>query len=187
MKIFEGTIITCDAKNSVYKYLVEENGKIKFVGNELPSEYSNLQNVEKISLGKKALLPSFVDTHMHFASFATFNAGLNVMDARSNKEIQQRLGEFIKHDKAKITIAFGASPYSVSDGHLITRSELDEVSGNQPVFFIKYDGHACVVNSALLKKVESKVKDLHDALPIYSRNSCNSAYKKYAKSHGLLC
>ena len=160
MKIFDGTILTCDAENNIYKYLVEDKGRIIFVGNEIPSEYLSEKNVEKISLGKKVLLPSFVDTHMHFASFATFNAGLNVMNARSNKEIQERLGEFIKHDKAKITIAFGASPYSVSDGHLITRSELDEVSGNQPVFFIKYDGHACVVNTALLKKVEDKVKNL---------------------------
>ena len=142
MTVFEGTIITCDAENNVYKYLVEDNGRIKFVGNELPKEF---ETAEKIQLGKKVLVPSFVDTHMHFASFATFNAGLNVMNARSNKEIQERLKEFIKHDKAKITIAFGASPYSVSDGHLITRSELDEASGNQPVFFIKYDGHACVV------------------------------------------
>ena len=32
-------------------------------------------------LDGRALLPAFVDTHQHFASFSTFNAGLNVKDA----------------------------------------------------------------------------------------------------------
>ena len=157
MKVYEGTILTVDKDDSVVKFLVEDAGKIVFVGDELPTSY---ENAERIKLGKKALCPSFVDTHLHFASFATFNAGLNVMNAKNNKEIQDRLKEFVKKDKAKITIAFGASPYSVSDGHLITKAELDEASGDKPVFFIKYDGHACVVNSALLKMVDDKVKGL---------------------------
>ncbi|MDD6191946.1 MAG: amidohydrolase [Lachnospiraceae bacterium] len=157
MKVYEGTIITCDEKNTVARYLVEDDGKILYVGDALPKTYENVQRVE---LGQRALIPSFVDTHMHFASFATFNAGLNVMDARSNAEIQKRLQEFLKRDTAKIAIAFGASPYSVSDGRLISRQELDAVSGDRPVFFVKYDGHACVVNSALLEQVKDKVKNL---------------------------
>lgn len=157
MRVYSGTIITCDKDNTIAKYLVEDAGKIIFVGDSLPEAYSEF---ELIDLGEKALLPPFVDTHMHFASFATFNAGLNVMDARSNAEIQTRLKEFVKTNTAKIIIAFGASPYSVSDGRLISRTELDEASGDRPVFFIKYDGHACVVNTALLNQVKDKVKDL---------------------------
>lgn len=157
MKVFSGTIITCDKDNSIARYLVEDKGRIIFVGNELPAEYNNANT---INLGERALLPPFVDTHMHFASFATFNAGLNVMDARSNAEIQERLKEFLKTDNAKIAIAFGASPYSVSDGRLISRAELDAASGDRPVFFVKYDGHACVVNTALLNQIREKVKNL---------------------------
>ena len=157
MKVYEGTIITCDDKDTVAKYLVEDEGRIVYVGDNLPDQYGT---AEILPLGKRALVPSFADTHMHFASFATFNAGLNVMDAKSNAEIQKRLREFLKTDKAKIAIAFGASPYSVSDGRLISREELDEASGDRPVFFVKYDGHACVVNTALLNLVKEKVKDL---------------------------
>ena len=150
MKVYEGYIITCDDKNTIAKYLVEDAGRIVYVGDELPEQY---MAAETEVLGERALVPSFADTHMHFASFATFNAGLNVMDARSNAEIQKRLREFLKTDNAKIAIAFGASPYSVSDGRLISREELDEASGDRPVFFVKYDGHACVVNTALLNLV----------------------------------
>ena len=155
--IYEGNIITCDNENHVYRYLVEENGRIAYVGDELPEQY---KGKEIMALGKHALIPPFVDTHMHFASFATFHAGLNVMEARNNKEIAERLREFVKKDKSKIVIAFGASPYSVEEGVLISRKELDAVTGERPVMVVKYDGHACIINTALMNLVRSKVENL---------------------------
>lgn len=109
--VYEGTVLTVDKDDSVARYLVEDGGRICYVGNELPTQYAGWRRVE---LGSKALCPSFVDTHQHMASFATFNAGLNVMDARSNAEIVERVGEFAAHSDDKTLIAFGASPYSVA-------------------------------------------------------------------------
>ena len=157
MNVYEGYIITCDSKNTVTKYLVEDNGRIVYIGNDLPSRY---QEVNRILLGKKALIPSFVDTHMHLASYSTFRAGLNVMEARSNSEITSKLREFIKSNKDKLIIVFGASPYSVKEKCLISRRELDEVCQERPIMVVKYDGHACIINSALLELVRDKIKDL---------------------------
>lgn len=157
MKVFHGNILTLDNKNTIAEYLVEKNGKIAFVGDTLPSNY---QNCEIIELGQKALIPSFVDTHIHFASFATFHAGLNVMEATSNKQILEWLKTYAATAKEKLLITFGASPYSVEEGRLVNREELDSVCPDKPVFMVKYDGHACVVNTALLKKIENKVSRL---------------------------
>ena len=162
MKIYEGTIITCDKENHVYKYLVEDAGKILYVGDELPAEYRKAPGMH---LGKRALIPAFADTHIHFASFATFHAGLNVMEAKSNAEILQMLREFVATCKDKLIIGFGASPYSVSDGKLVTRAQLDEVCPDKPLFMVKYDGHACVVNTKLLNKVKKKVEHLRGYHP----------------------
>lgn len=161
MKVYCGNIITCDEKNTVAKYLVEDGGKIVFVGNELPLLY---EHAEKITIGG-ALVPSFADTHIHFASFATFHSGLNVMEARSNAQILDMLKEHLAETKENFIIGFGASPYSVSDGHLVTREQLDSVCPDKPVFMVKYDGHACVVNSVLLKKLENKVSTLRGYHP----------------------
>ena len=84
MKCYVGTILSVDANDGVYKYLVEDKGSILYVGNELPDQF---KNAEHIDLGNKVLAPAFVDTHQHFASLSTFNAGLNVMEAESNEEI----------------------------------------------------------------------------------------------------
>lgn len=157
MKVYEGAVLSCNEKNEVFRYLAEEGGKIVYVGNELPEEY---KNAEKIELGERALVPSFVDSHIHFASYATFLAGLNVADAKSNTEILENIREFVKKCEDKMIIAFGASPHSVEEKRFVTRKQLDEVCPEKPLFMVKYDGHTCVVNTKLLEKIREKAKDL---------------------------
>ena len=118
MDIYEGTILTVDKDDDVCRYLVVDDGRVAYVGDELPAE---LAHHPVQSLEGRALAPSFVDTHEHFASFSTFNAGLNVMEARSNAEIMEMVLDFTRRSDAKTLIAFGASPYSVSEGRLLSR------------------------------------------------------------------
>lgn len=157
MKIYKGTIITCDKDDTVAGYLVEDNGEILFVGDELDDKYLGH---EIIDIKDKAIIPTFVDSHIHFASFATFYSGLNVMEATSNEELLMMLKDFVENTKDKTIITFGASPHSVEEKRLVTREELDSVCKDRPIFLVKYDGHACVLNSALLNKVKDKIKNL---------------------------
>ncbi|MEY8437344.1 amidohydrolase family protein [Atopobiaceae bacterium 24-176] len=162
MKVYEGTILTVDAHDTQARYLVEDAGRILYVGDELPGVYAR---APRELLGSRALCPAFVDTHEHLASFATFHAGLNVMDARSNAQIKKMVAEFARTSTSKLLIAFGASPYSVEEGCLLSRAELDEACPDRPIMMVKYDGHACVVNSALLALVEEKVAGLRGYHP----------------------
>lgn len=162
MKCYKGAIISVNESDEVFRYLVEDDGRILYVGNELPEIYAN---AEKIDLGSRALIPAFVDTHEHFASFSMFQAGLNVMDAESNEEIQDMIRDFVKRSKRKTLIAFGASPYSVKEKRLISREELDAVCPDKEIMVVKYDGHACIVNSKLLKRMDDKVKGLRGYHP----------------------
>ena len=162
MKVYHGSILTVNKNDDVYKYLVEDGGKILFVGDELPERYKGAALVE---LGNRALIPSFADTHQHLASFSAFHAGLNVMEAASNAEILRMIEAFARTARSKVLIAFGASPYSVAEGRLVSREELDNVSFGKPLFLVKYDGHACVVNTALLEKLPPKIKQLRGYHP----------------------
>lgn len=157
MKIYEGNILTCDAQEHVYRFLVEEEGRIVYVGNELSEKY---KDKERILLGNRALIPAFGDSHIHFASYATFRAGLNVANAKSNREILEMLQEFVPKCKDKLIIAFGASNHSVAEKRLLTRRELDSVCPERPLFMVKYDGHTCIVNTKLLEKMRKKAQNL---------------------------
>lgn len=162
MRCYNGSIITVNAKDEVFKHLVEDNGRILYVGDDIPARYAS---AEMVDLGGRALIPSFVDTHQHFASFSTFNAGLNVMEASSNSEIQEMVRDFAGRSSAKTLIAFGASPYSVRERRLISREELDKACPDKDIMVVKYDGHACILNSRLLKKLDKKVRGLRGYHP----------------------
>ena len=45
MKCFEGAIITVNSNDDVVRYLVEDKGKIVYVGNELPKEYEDVERI----------------------------------------------------------------------------------------------------------------------------------------------
>ena len=162
MQCYKGSILMVNAQNEVFRCLVEDQGRILYVGNELPERYAGAPVTD---LKGKALIPSFVDTHQHFASFSTFFAGLNVMDADSNVQIAEMVRDFVKRSAGDTLIAFGASPYSVKEKRLISREELDAVCPDKEIMVVKYDGHACIVNSKLLAKMDDKVKNLRGYHP----------------------
>lgn len=162
MKCFGGNIVTVDKDDHVYRYLVEDGGKIVYVGNALPAEY---KDAERIELEGRAMIPAFVDSHQHMASFSTFQAGLNVMESESNEEMAKLIKKFAESSGEKTLIAFGASPYSVKEGRLISRTELDSVCPDKELMVVKYDGHACIVNTKLLNKMNDKVKSLRGYHP----------------------
>ena len=152
MKIYEGNIVSCDQKNSVFQYLVEDKGIIRFVGQALPSEYSSLP---RVLLGQKALLPAFADTHLHYSSYAFFASSLDLRDAVSIKEIIDMIEQYIIDNNPKTVLGFGVSAHNVAEKRLIEKIDLNRAFRKIPVMLIKYDGHASVNNAAMLKMLRT--------------------------------
>ena len=157
MNIYKGQIITCDEKNTVAEYLAEHDGRIVFVGDTLPEE---LRGLPVADLGEKALLPAFADTHAHFVSHAVFSNCPDLTVAGSNAEIVRMLKEYAPTCKGRLVLAFGASPFAVAEQRLICRCELDEVSRTKPVMIVKYEGHSCIVNQALMDRLPRRIRAL---------------------------
>jgi len=157
MKTYEGAIISCDRENHVYRYLVEDKGRIRYAGDELPAAY---QGAPREVLGERALLPCFGDTHLHFMSHALFNAGLDVRSARSLPEMCEHIQKFTRENNDKILMGFGASTHCVAEKKMISRKELDRACPDRPVFIVKYDGHACILNSRMIAMLPDKMKTL---------------------------
>ena len=162
MHIYRGTIISCDAQDHVWSYLVEEKGRIAFTGEYLPRKY---QNYPVTDLEQRALVPAFADSHTHFSSFALFLGGINVAGMRSNREMLEHLSRIHQESREDIIIGFGLSPHFVEEGCLPERRELDKAAPDSPVVMVKYDGHSCVVNSLLLKMLPGAVKTMRGYEP----------------------
>jgi len=161
MKIYHGKIISLDKDNNIYKYLVEDHGRIIYLGDSLPPEFSSKNNkISTTELGDRVLIPSFGDGHMHFSNWALIAVSyFDVREAESIGGIQEIIKKSITEGKKKkAIIAFGVSRHSVKEKRLITRQELDEVCDAVPLIIICYDGHSAVCNTRMLEKFPDTVK-----------------------------
>ncbi len=157
MKIYSGTIITCDTADTVCHYLIEENGIIQFTGDQLPKAY---QKFPVEDLGTGALIPAFTDSHLHFSSYALFSSTLDLRAARNFDDISEMIRAYIRKSGCKLVLGFGISAHSLIEQRMITREELDRIEKKRPMMLVKYDGHASVVNSAMLRLLPAKIKTL---------------------------
>jgi predicted amidohydrolase YtcJ len=68
-------------------------GRIAYVGELLPEEYSSAPRVD---LGSRALLPALADAHMHFSSYALFESklALDLREASSIPEVMEAIKLF---------------------------------------------------------------------------------------------
>lgn len=157
MRVFEGAVLVGDAAGTTARFLAEDRGRIAYVGNDLPPAYAA---APRTLLGEKALIPALADTHVHFMSHALFASGLDVRNAASIAELKETVRAFAAERKDKIVIGFGASAYGVEERRLPDKTDLDEAAGERPAFIVKYDGHAAIANTALLRKLPSHVEKL---------------------------
>jgi len=157
MKVYEGSVVTCDAAGSVARFLVEDGGRIAFVGKTLPREYAAAPREQ---LGEKALLPAFGDTHIHFMSYALFSAGLDVRGTRTIADARDAIADFIRERSPSFVLGFGTSAHNVREKRLLSRTDIDTACPDRPAFIVKYDGHAGVANSTLIAQVREKLGKL---------------------------
>jgi predicted amidohydrolase YtcJ len=161
MKIFHGDIVACDRDNRVFEYLVENNGRILYAGNELPAEFA--RKGDRIELGDRALLPSFGDGHLHFSNWALVaTVFFDVREARDIDKLGEMIRDFSQKNKAsKVLAGFGLSQHSVAEKRLLTREDLDKYVEDRPVYLIGYDGHSAAINSKMLAMFPDTIKQTH--------------------------
>ncbi|MEW5815276.1 MAG: amidohydrolase family protein [Spirochaetota bacterium] len=160
MQVYNGNVITCDGDDTVAGYLVEDKGRILYVGNELPQEYAAAGNL--IELRDKALIPAFADGHLHFSNWALVSVSyFDVRSAGNFHELRTLINEFARKDrKSKVLFSFGISKHSLEEKRLVTREELDEMYSERPLMIIGYDGHSLIGNSKLIDRYPEEIKSL---------------------------
>jgi len=160
MQIFKGQIVTCNQEGAVFQYLVEDEGRIAFVGDELPGSFGPAP--ELTDLGDKALLPAFGDGHIHFSNWALFNSTFDVRGAEKLADIGPMIREYADREpRIKVLFGFGHSANSVAEGRLITRTEIDSAVKERPVYLVCYDGHSAVANTATIGLLPKEIRLLN--------------------------
>jgi len=136
---------------------VERDGNIEYVGNNLPQQY---KGQPRRNLEGRALLPAFSDTHIHLSSHALLAHSLDIREAGSLEEIGSLIGDYLRQNPGQFVLGFGASPHNVAEQRLITRQDLDSFSLDRALMIVKYDGHACIINSAMINMLPPAIRKL---------------------------
>lgn len=155
MKIFKnGNFISCEEKNRVFSVLVEDQGRIVCTGNHVPDK---CKGAETIDLNGACVVPAFADTHMHFESYALFHSTVDVRNVKDFGEMDRLFKDYIKKNpKVKFLPAYGCSAHIVEEKRLPSFTDLDKMV-DIPLLIVKYDGHAAVANSALIREFPEEV------------------------------
>ncbi|HQK99169.1 MAG TPA: amidohydrolase family protein [Smithellaceae bacterium] len=155
MRVFKNAqFISCEEENRIFQYLVEDGGRIVFTGNRLSEQYFSCDSLD---LQGRCVIPAFVDTHLHFASFAFFYSGLDCRHVSDFDELAYVVRRYLAcNSEKKIFLAFGCSAHTVKERRLPTRADLDKIT-TRPLMIIKYDGHAAVGNTSLIKKMSKDI------------------------------
>ena len=150
-----GVVVTVDSANSLCEAVAVKGNRIVYVGDNAGAEMWLGPDTSVIDLAGRALLPGFIDSHMHLGMTGQ-NAAV-IIDCNSNKvtsisQIQQKIREAAaKVPKGAWIKATGYEQSKLKEGRHPTRDELDEAAPDNPVQLTRCCLHMGVYNTLALK------------------------------------
>jgi hypothetical protein len=130
---------------------------------------AKLHNGKIVDLGGKVVVPGFIDSHMHLDSLGIGLNTLDVTNARSIKEIKEKLRKFADtHSDANWLRGRGWDQEFFAEGRWPNRRDIDEIVANKPVLLIRVCGHIAVVNTKALELLKGLSIPLEP--PFYDRD-----------------
>ncbi len=134
--------------------LLTLDGRIAFVGALAAAEDQARQagvTPENIDLEGRALLPGFIDPHLHPLPMIFFAANADLETAAALSEVQARLEALaprLNDTEWLVGVQFEAK--RLPQGERLDRAALDAWFAARPVLIYTRDGHTVIVNSAAL-------------------------------------
>jgi len=149
--LLSGHIYTSNPARPWAKALAIRDGRIMAVGND--AEIVKLQGpaTRVLNLGGRMAMPGIIDSHIHFLDGSFSLDQLNLDDAYTAAEIQNRVREFAAaHPDRAWLLGRGWLYDAFKPSGLPTKQILDEVVSDRPIVLDCYDGHSVWVNSKAL-------------------------------------
>ncbi len=155
---YNGNIYSIDEANTKYEAIGAENGKIVFLGSN--EEAAALEAAERIDLQGKTVLPGFIDSHLHMLNYAFVGTSYKMFDVRSIEEVIED-GKRIDAQLAGAGADLDQWIYGrgwnetffAGEQRVLNRFDLDKISTERPILFIRVCGHIAAVNTKALEIV----------------------------------
>lgn len=150
--LHNGEFFTVDASNPRTQAVAIADGRFMAVGTDTEILRLATGRTRKVDLGKKTVLPGFIDAHSHPGYSGVRHLKEVDCDLRSIDQIKQAIRQ-----RASVTpagqwvLGFKYDDTKTSDGRPLNWKDLDEAAPNHPVFINHRGGHTSYVNSLAFK------------------------------------
>lgn len=156
-----GTIYTGDPDQPVVEaVIVGVDGRVAALVPPTSADWSE-DEVTLIDLNGGVMFPGFTDSHAHLLGIGQRELTLNLEGTASIDELVTRTElEVWEKEPGEILFGRGWIETGWPDGRMPSAADLDQVSPDNPVIYVRADGHALVANTAALKAA-----DVYDLAP----------------------
>ena len=201
---YNGDILTMEGECENVNAVLIEDGLIKAI--DKTSAFKSLLNndeIEKVDLDGKTLMPAFIDPHSHISLVAQTQIMADLAECRSFEDIKKELIKYLNNNSKgrskknnDIVFAFGYDHNFLKEKSHPRKDLLDEVSLEIPIIILHKSLHMGVANSQALEVLnidesdgyleESPIINLLDDIPEYANFDIVELSKKaqnvYAKN-----
>jgi len=145
---YNGTVYTVDSIFSVVEAIAVKDGKIIALGSS--EEMKKIKSKEQIDLDGKFLYPGLYDAHCHFYGYGVDLPKIWLIGTSSFDEIIDTLIQNKERRFMGWVFARGWDQNDWNDKTFPDKSKLDSLFPDVPVFLMRIDGHAALVNQKAL-------------------------------------
>ncbi len=147
--VHNALIYSVDEGMTTYQAMAITNGKIVELGAE--REIMNRYNAAKIVDARtQPIYPGFFDAHSHFLGTASNMAELNLFGIESEEKMIEKLIIFAKTNKRKWMVGRGWDQNIWLEKAFPDKAKIDSLFPDTPIYLMRIDGHAALVNQKAL-------------------------------------
>lgn len=155
---YNGNIITMESDEpQMVEALVTRGGKIAYVGS-LDEAKTNYKNAAQVDLKNQTLLPGFIDPHSHFGMVSNTMGQIDlnpppIGTIDTIDKMLQALKDYKQDNKiadGEWIFGWGYDESQLSEDRHPTKTDIDKVLPNNPVYLQHTSGHMGVANSKAL-------------------------------------
>jgi predicted amidohydrolase YtcJ len=146
-----GNIYTGNERAPHAEAIAVKAGRIVFVGSSADAKTFQKAATRVVDLAGKTVVPGLTDSHCHIFGIGEREMNLNLEGANTLEDFLARVKErAAKTERGKWITGRGWIETFWQPPQFPTRSDLDKIAPDNPVWLTRADGHATIANSAAL-------------------------------------
>lgn len=150
--LYNGNLITHALRGRTAQAVAVGGGRVLAVGDTSRIKRFGGKGTRAIDLGGRTVVPGLIDSHLHQYTSALDRPNVSLLEARGIADVVKAIGDRVASSDAGawVRARSGWHESLLAEGRLPTRTDLDPVSPDNPVY-IPRGGHVCAVNGKALE------------------------------------